>query len=130
MEEIGKPLKWILSNQSGNHSVWYFYSSPSEVPSGVLQGLVLGSTLILVFIHDIDLITNIHGAIRLFALFINQYIHSSIDHLILQQELHVYVDMLTSWVEMWQMQFSINKYSILQLLKHRFIKVYFHDYVM
>ena len=78
MEEIGKPLIYIsgfyISNRSGNHSVRYFYSSPSEVTSGVLQGSVLGSTLILVFIQDIDLIISIHSAIRLFALFINQYV--------------------------------------------------------
>ena len=40
--------------------------------------------------------------------------YSSLDHQILQQD----IDVLTNWTEKWQMQFSVNKCSILQLSKH------------
>ena len=80
----------------------------------VWQGLVLTPTLFLIFIND--LINNIHSIIRLFADYYLIYrpICSCIDHEVLQQDL----DTLTSWAVTWQMQFNVNKCSILQLSKH------------
>ena len=113
----GKPLQWIksfLSHRSQRVIIEGCYSSSCEVTSGVPQGSVLGPSLFLIFIND--LINNIQSTIRLFAddCLIYRPICSSIDHEVLQQDL----DTLTSWAETWQMQFNVNKCSILQLSKH------------
>ena len=72
--------------------------------SGVPQGSVLGSSLLLIFIND--LINNIQSTIRLFADDCLTYrpMCSSIDHEVLQQD----IDTLTSWAETWQMEFNVN----------------------
>ena len=113
----GNLLTWIeafLQNRSQSVVVDGHYSSPISVSSG--QGTVLGPTLFLLYINDIDV--NIQSQIRLFAddCLIYRPIHSNDDHDKLQQDLNS----LTRWATTWQMEFNVTKCNIIQLSKgHR-----------
>ena len=82
------------------------------------QGTVLGPMHMLFLIYINDLSTDIQSTIRLFAqmivLFIEQYILLMTTMQLLQQDINT----LTNWVIKWQMQFIVNKCSILQLSKY------------
>ena len=110
----GKLLSWIrsfLSNRLQRVVVDGSFSSPSEVTSGVPQGSVLGPTLFLLYINDLD--SGIRSSVRLFAddCLIYRTIYSPLDHLILQEDL----SNLSLWANKWQMKFNIDKCSILQM---------------
>ena len=112
----GNLLTWIeafLQNRSQSVVVDGHYSSPISVSSGVPQGTVLGPTLFLLYINDIDV--NIQSQIRLFAddCLIYRPIHSNDDHDKLQQDLNS----LTRWATTWQMEFNVTKCNIIQLSK-------------
>ena len=112
----GNLLTWIesfLQNRSQLVVVDGHYSSPITVSSGVLQGTVLGPTLFLLYINDID--TNIQSQIRLFAddCLIYRPINSGDDHGKLQEDF----TSLTRWATTWQMEFNVTKCNILQLSK-------------
>ena len=117
----GNLLTWIeafLQNRSQSVVVDGHYSSPISVSSGVPQGTVLGPTLFLLYINDIDV--NIQSQIRLFAddCLIYRPITSNDDHDKLQQDLNF----LTSWATTWQMEFNVTKCTIIQLSKKHKIK--------
>jgi len=87
----------------------------SNVTSGVPHGIVLGPTLLLVFINDIA--SNIPSTIRLFAddCVIYRAIRSPSDNEILQQDLEKLVD----WSNTWQMEFNVDKFAIMNISTKR-----------
>ena len=98
----GNLLSWIecfLQNRTQLVVVEGHCSSLMTISSGVPQGTVLGLTLFLLYINDIDI--NIHSQVRLFVddCLIYRPIYSSKDHERLQQDLNS----LTQWATSWQM---------------------------
>ena len=98
----GKKLAWIaafLQNHTQFVIVNGTHSTTAQVTSGVPQGSVLGSTLVLLFINDFTQVTN--SQLLLFAddsvLF--RTITSLHDHHVLQEDLLN----LTKWASDWQM---------------------------
>ena len=110
----GPLLLWLqsfLTDRTQKVIIDGSYSSPCHVTSGVPQGSVLGPVLFLIYINDI--IANIHSQLRLFAddCLLYRPIHSSDDHKILQSDL----DSLSSWADIWQMEFNVKKCCIMQI---------------
>ena len=110
----GPLLQWLQSFLTDLTQKVIFdgsHSSPCHVTSGVPQGSVLGPALFLIYINDI--IANIHSQLRLFADDCLLYcpIHSFNDHKILQSDL----DSLSSWADIWQMEFNVKKCCIMQI---------------
>ena len=119
----GHSLNWIrafLSDRSqavvvdGTRSTW------KEVSSGVPQGSVIGPTLFLLFINDIQ--DGISSPIRLFAddCVIYHEIRSESDHNILQQDLQI----LSSWSSTWLMTFNVKKCGVMSITRKRNPKIY------
>ena len=77
-------------------------SDITDKTSGVPQGSVLGSTLFLLHINDIN--ENVQSSIRLFADDSIRKINSNIDHQILQTDTE-----LEKLSDKWQMQFNLSK---------------------
>jgi len=112
----GKLLCWIAAFLSGrSQSVIIGDSVSNSVPviSGVPQGSVLGPLLFLVFINDLCDIFGPGIKIKLFADDAKIYmsINNIIDHEVLQQGLNA----LSRWAEIWQLQVSVPKCSVLHL---------------
>ncbi|XP_072182188.1 uncharacterized protein [Diadema setosum] len=114
----GDTLNWIMAFLSdrtqcvvvdGSKSSW------QNVPSGVPQGSVIGPTLFLIFINDIQ--ENIKSSLRLFAddCVIYKEILSDDDHHILQKDLL----QLSSWSTTWQMKFNVEKCAVLSITRKR-----------
>ena len=109
-------LNWtesFLTGRTQKVSVNGVHSSPINVTSGVPQGSVLGPTLFLLYINDIN--NNVNSTVRLFAddSLLYRPIWSQTDHEILQKDL----EMLTSWANKWQMSFNVSKCKVLSITK-------------
>ena len=110
----GQTLQWIkhwLSNRRQRVSVNKTFSDWGEVNSGVPQGSVLGPVLFLVYINDIDL-----GLISKLSKFADdsklaKNVNCDMDRDALQQDL----DRLDEWSQRWQMQFNVDKCSVIHL---------------
>jgi len=112
----GKLLCWIAAFLSGrSQSVVVGDSVSNSVPviSGVPQGSVLGPLLFLVFINDLCDIFGPDIKIKLFADDAKIYmsINNILDHEVLQHGLYA----LSCWAEIWQLQVSVPKCSVLHL---------------
>ena len=110
----GTLLHWIksfLTNRTQQVVVSGEHSSPCLVTSGVPQGSVLGPVLFLLYVNDIT--ENIQSQMRLFAddCLIYRTVTSTQDHIILQDDLNA----LTTWANIWQMEFNVSKCKILQV---------------
>ena len=110
----GQTLDWIkqwLNNRRQRVSVNKTFSEWDEVTSGVPQGSVLGPILFLVYINDIDsgLISKLSKFADDSKLCKNVLLDSDRDAL--QQDL----DRLYEWSQQWQMQFNVDKCSIIHL---------------
>ena len=113
----GKLLEWIrawLSNRkqrvvlNGEASEW------TEVLSGVPQGSVLGPTLFLIFINDIDRAVEVTSSVLLkFA--DDTKVGRVVENEMQRAELQETIDKLVAWSTEWQMLFNGAKCHILHL---------------
>lgn len=104
----GKTLSWIkefLSNRTQEVVVGGESSDIGHVTSGVPQGSVLGPTLFLVYINDLE--NNISSTVRLFAddTILYKTITTSTDAANLNEDLKK----LQDWEAAWQMEFNVTK---------------------
>ena len=110
----GKILEWIkqwLNCRRQRVSVNKTFSEWDEVTSGVPQGSVLGPIFFLIYINDIDL-----GLISKLSKFADdsklcKNVCLDSDRDALQQDL----DKLHEWSQQWQMQFNVDKCSVIHL---------------
>ena len=107
-------LNWIqnfLTNRTQHVIINGYSSSPSNIISGVPQGMVLGPLLFLCYVND--LLGNVKSSVKLYAddVVLYRAIHSVADHNILQQDLHS----LTQWAKTWQMAFNLYKCELLHI---------------
>ena len=111
-------LSWITSFLANRQQAVVVDGSQSpwkDVTSGVPQSSVIGPTLFLIFINDIQ--DNIQSRIRLFAddCVIYREIMTNSDHQILQQDLQ----QLSTWSSTWLMSFSVKKCAVLSITRKR-----------
>ena len=110
----GNILQWIkqwLNCRRQRVSVNKTFSAWEEVTSGVPQGSVLGPILFLIYINDIDL-----GLVSKLSKFADdsklcKNICLDRDRDALQRDL----DKLNDWSQQWQMQFNVEKCSVIHL---------------
>jgi hypothetical protein len=110
----GQVLEWVkqwLNNRRQRVSVNKTFSEWGEVSSGVPQGSVLGPVLFLIYINDIDV-----GLLSKLSKFADdsklcKNICLDSDREILQLDL----DKLNDWSQKWQMQFNVDKCSVIHL---------------
>ena len=108
----GECLQWIcnwLSNRRQRVAVEGEYSDWINVTSGVPQGSVLGPTLFLIYINDID-----DGIISKLSKFADDSklvkgLRTNEDSEILRRDLVK----LEDWAETWQMEFNVEKCAVL-----------------
>ena len=81
-------------------------SSSMTVTSGVLQGIVLGPSLFLIYINDLPSCIN-HSTTRLFAdnCIIYRHVQSQEDARLLQEDINA----IQEWASLWLMRFNISK---------------------
>ena len=121
----GQALKWIesfLSNRTQQVAVEGQLSDVGKVTSGVPQGSVLGPTLFLAYINDLN--EGIQSIVKLFAddTMLYRAIKSALDTRILQEDL----SRLETWETKWQMSFNASKCLVLSITKKK--KPISHDY--
>jgi len=112
----GKLLCWIAEFLSGrSQSVIIGESVSNSVPviSGVPQGSVLGPLLFLVFINDLCDVFGPDIKIKLFA--DDAKIYMSINNILDQHVLQQGLNSLSHWADIWQLQVSVPKCSVLHL---------------
>ena len=119
----GDTFDWImafLSDRKQSVIVDGSQSSWRDVSSGVPQGSVIGLTLFLIFINDIQ--DNIKSSLRLFAddCVVYREIATDDDYHLLQQVLL----QLSSWSATWQMKFNVKKCAVLSITRKRSPRIY------
>ena len=114
----GNSLKWIenwLDKRRQRVGVDGIYSDWVSVTSGVPQGSVLGPVLFIIYINDIDV-----GLLSKLAKFADDSkllnsVNSQRDIDVIRQDLNN----LEQWAEKWQMEFNVNKCSVVHLGKKK-----------
>ena len=110
----GDAARWIRNWLSGRRQrvcINQSYSNWIPVTSGVLQGFVLGPLLIIFNINDLD--TNIVSKMSKFAddTKLCYRAKNSEDILELQED----INKLDEWANKWQMNFNVNKCSVMHI---------------
>ena len=119
----GDSLNWIMSFLTERKQAVVIDGTQSSwraVTSGVPQGSVIGPTLFLLFINDIQ--DNIQSSIRLFAddCVVYREIVNEDDHLKLLQD----VQLLSIWSQTWLMNFNVQKCGIHSITRKRTPRIY------
>ena len=113
----GKVVEWVEAWLTGREQRVVLNgktSSWSSVDSGVPQGSVLGPTLFIIFINDIDsVIDTVNSIISKFAddTKVGRTVENEDDRAALQRD----IDRLLVWSDRWQMQFNASKCKVLQV---------------
>jgi len=112
----GKVLEWIrgwLTSREQRVQINGKKSEWGNVTSGVPQGSVLGPLLFIIYINDLE--TGISSDISKFAddTKIGRLVKHTDDARMLQEDLN----RLHDWAEKWEMQFNVNKCSIMSVGK-------------
>ena len=112
----GNILLWIqnwLDNRRQRVVINNNFSEWGKVSSGVPQGSVLGPVLFLIYINDLE--NNLISKLNKFAddSKLGKTVNSIEDRVVLQRDL----DNLYKWSAEWQMQFNIDKCSLIHLGK-------------
>lgn len=113
----GDILKWVKSWLSGRRqrvSIEGDFSDWVRVTSGVPQGSVLGPLLFLVYINDLD--ENLISKIGKFA--DDSKLKKTVDSDVEAQKLRQDLGNLETWASKWQMEFNVNKCSVIHLGNH------------
>ena len=119
----GQALEWIkswLTNRRQRVSVGGALSNWADVTSGVPQGSVLGPTLFLIYINDLDI--DIVSKLSKFAddSKLCKSINNQTDVSILQNDL----SLLEKWADKWQMKFNEEKCVVMHLGRNNEKKPY------
>ena len=116
----GKILSWIREWLSGRMQRVILNGKSSSwrsVESGVPQGSVLGPTLFLIFINDIDCAAEVvEGVIKKFADDTKCFMVVESDEE--RERFQLMLDNLSRWSSEWQMSFNTDKCHILHTGKH------------
>ena len=123
----GSIFEWttsFLSRYSQRVVCYGSTSAPVNVTSGVLQGIVLGPLLFLIYINDLP--NAISSCCSLFAddYLLYRQINNKNDQEILQHELHS----LEEWANKWLMTFNVNKCEALQIPLRNILTFYYTLY--
>ena len=113
----GEILKWVEAWLSGREQRVILNGKASQwskVASGVPQGSVLGPTLFVIYINDID------NAIDIISGFISKFADDTkVGRTIIGEEdreaLQVDINNLSDWASPWQMQFNAGKCKVLHI---------------
>jgi hypothetical protein len=119
----GKLLKWIdafLRDRRQRVVIGSEKSQWTEVTSGIPQGSVLGPTLFLIYINDIE--DAIEGTLRLFADDTKLYNLANDDADI--EKIQSDNDKLSIWSEKWLLKFNANKCTTLHYGNHNVNNTY------
>jgi ribonuclease P/MRP protein subunit RPP40 len=105
--------RWLLDRKqrvilNGSFSAW------ADVLSGVPQGSVLGPTLFIIFINDIDLAIDVTGSF-LFKFADDTKVGMVVENENQRDELQAAIAELDQWSAEWQMMFNSSKCHILHL---------------
>ena len=111
----GKVLSWIKCWLADRKQRVVLNGEASEwlpVTSGVPQGSVLGPTLFVIFINDLDEVVDlVDGFISKFAddTKYGRIIRNENDRIAMQKD----IDRLLEWADLWQMEFNAKKCKIM-----------------
>ena len=110
--EFGKVYSWIenwLMDRKQRVKINSSYSGWNKVTSGVPQGSILGPTLFLMYINDIE--ENLNSTVLKFA--DDTKVIKVIDNHHCHADLQNDIKGLEKWAKLWQMQFNVDKYKMM-----------------
>ena len=105
----GPVLHWISSWLHQRVIVDGESSSATSAKSGVLQGMILGPLMFLVFIYDIN--ESITSSVRLFA--DDCVVYRTITMSQYSEQLQEYLHQICKWTIKWQMKINVDKCAVL-----------------
>ena len=96
------------------------YSDWADVTSGVPQGSVLGPTLFLMFINNLE--DGVQNTVLKFA--DDTKLYTEVTKEVGGEQLHEYLDKCTEWANQWMMEFNMSKCKVLHAGRTNIMKEY------